>query len=275
MQPLDPLRILDYRLRHESARLKVSAPLQLEEIAFRADDWAAFEAIEEARLHGCLVRLGGGHVDDLLYSLGSRYSGFPGGAFAGRRKEFAHALRTGRERLTAVEPRDLARGSSSRCGAHIFGVGQVLNQHRNMSSGLGPAPDRDSTGGAALITPSIRGRYGRWLEANALAGGAQMMPVRSSAWSAPLLLSSIAIAFGQQVGDPAAGKQLAERTCQECHGAQNTSHEAPAFSAIAAMPSTTALSLDVFLRTSHPTMPNLMLSDTDRGDLIAYILSLR
>src|SRR5271165_446781 len=169
MQPLDHLRILDYRLRHESARLKVAAPLQLEEIAFRADDWAAFQAIEEARLHG-LVRLGGGHVDDLLYSLGSHYSRFPGGAFAGRRKEVAHALRTGRERLTAVEPRDLARGFGSSCGAHIFGVGQVLNQHRNMSSGLGSAPDLDSTGGATRITPfpSMRGRYGRWLEADAL-----------------------------------------------------------------------------------------------------------
>jgi mono/diheme cytochrome c family protein len=80
---------------------------------------------------------------------------------------------------------------------------------------------------------------------------------------------------GQQVGDPAAGKQLAERTCIECHGAQNTSRKAPAFSTIAAMPSTTTQSLDVFLRTSHPTMPNLILSGTDRGDLIAYILSLR
>jgi hypothetical protein len=29
------------------------------------------------------------------------------------------------------------------------------------------------------------------------------------------------------------------------------------------------------LRTSHPTMPNLMLSGTERSDLIAYILSLR
>src|SRR5580693_3304457 len=95
MQPLHHLRILDYRLRHESARLKVAAPLQLEEIAFRADDWAAFEAIEEARLHGRPVRLGGGHVRDLLHSLGPRYSRFPGGAFAGRRKEFARALRTG------------------------------------------------------------------------------------------------------------------------------------------------------------------------------------
>jgi mono/diheme cytochrome c family protein len=101
------------------------------------------------------------------------------------------------------------------------------------------------------------------------------MPVRSSAWSAPLLLSSIVMAFGQQVGDPVAGKRLAESTCQGCHGTQSASHKAPAFSAIAAMPSTTALSLDVFLRTSHPTMPNLVLSDTERGDLIAYILSLR
>jgi len=101
------------------------------------------------------------------------------------------------------------------------------------------------------------------------------MPVRPSAWSALLLLANIALAFGQLVGDPAAGKRLAEATCQECHGAQNTSHKAPAFSAIAAMPSTTAQSLDVFLSTSHPTMPNLILSDTDRGDLIAYILSLR
>ena len=92
-----------------------------------------------------------------------------------------------------------------------------------------------------------------------------MMPVRSSAWSVPLLLANIGIAFGQQVGDPAAGKQLAEGRCLECHGAQNASHKAPAFSAIAAMPSTTAQSLDVFLRTSHPTMPNLILSDTDRA----------
>jgi cytochrome c len=102
-----------------------------------------------------------------------------------------------------------------------------------------------------------------------------MMLVRSSAWSAPLLLASLVVAFGQQVGDPTAGKQLAAATCLGCHGAHSVSRKAPAFSAIAAMPSTTAQSLDVFLRTSHPTMPNLMLSGTDRGDLIAYILSLR
>jgi mono/diheme cytochrome c family protein len=100
-----------------------------------------------------------------------------------------------------------------------------------------------------------------------------MMPIRQLAWSAPLLLASIAI--GQEVGDPAAGKKLADGRCLECHGAPNASDKASAFSVIAAMPSTTVQSLDVFLRTSHPTMPNLILSDTDRGDLIAYVLSLR
>jgi hypothetical protein len=52
-------------------------------------------------------------------------------------------------------------------------------------------------------------------------------------------------------------------------------NKAPAFSAVAAMPSTTARSLNVFLRTSHPTMPNLMLTNTETEDVIAYILSLR
>ena len=41
------------------------------------------------------------------------------------------------------------------------------------------------------------------------------------------------------------------------------------------MPSTTADALNVFLLTPHATMPDLILSPSDRGDLIAYILSLR
>jgi len=41
------------------------------------------------------------------------------------------------------------------------------------------------------------------------------------------------------------------------------------------MPSTTALSLKVFLRPSHNKMPNLIISDPDTDDLIAYILSLK
>lgn len=40
------------------------------------------------------------------------------------------------------------------------------------------------------------------------------------------------------------------------------------------MPSTTALSLKVFLRSNHKEMPNLIISNTDTDDIVAYILSL-
>jgi cytochrome c len=37
----------------------------------------------------------------------------------------------------------------------------------------------------------------------------------------------------------------------------------------------TATALRVFLTTSHPSMPNLILTPQDMTDVIAYILSLR
>jgi hypothetical protein len=50
---------------------------------------------------------------------------------------------------------------------------------------------------------------------------------------------------------------------------------APTFRAIANTPGMTALALNVFLRTPHRSMPNLVISDGDRDNVIAYILSLR
>jgi mono/diheme cytochrome c family protein len=98
------------------------------------------------------------------------------------------------------------------------------------------------------------------------------MSARSIAWSAPLLLAIFRSAPAQQLGDPAAGERLAAANCATCHGAQR---RAPAFTTIAAMPSTTQTSLGVFLQTSHASMPNLILSAADRNNLTAYILSLR
>jgi hypothetical protein len=37
----------------------------------------------------------------------------------------------------------------------------------------------------------------------------------------------------------------------------------------------TVTALTVWSRTTHPTMPNLVIEPTDMDDLIAYILSLR
>ena len=98
------------------------------------------------------------------------------------------------------------------------------------------------------------------------------MSVRPIAWSALILLATLPPALGQQLGDPAAGERFAAANCATCHDGHGA---APAFTKIAAMTSTTQTSLGVFLQTSHPSMPNLILSAADRSNLIAYILSLR
>ena len=101
------------------------------------------------------------------------------------------------------------------------------------------------------------------------------MSTRSIAATLLLIFAAATSASGQQVGDPVTGKALAESKCAECHASPDGSSHAPAFSAIARMPSTTALGLNVFLQTSHPPMPNLTLGRSERDDLVAYILSLR
>jgi hypothetical protein len=50
---------------------------------------------------------------------------------------------------------------------------------------------------------------------------------------------------------------------------------APDFVDIANGQAVTAMSLAAFLRTPHPSMPNLILSSDEMSDVIAYILSLR
>ncbi len=77
----------------------------------------------------------------------------------------------------------------------------------------------------------------------------------------------------------AAGHRLAGAWCEECHaiGATPTgkASDAPDFADIASRPSTTALSLKVFLRTNHPSMPNIVISPDQTEDLVNYILSLK
>ncbi|MTV17776.1 MULTISPECIES: cytochrome c [Bradyrhizobium] len=76
-----------------------------------------------------------------------------------------------------------------------------------------------------------------------------------------------------------AGRRLAEAWCMECHTigavAAGAKRVPPDFAAIANRPSTTALSLKVFLQTSHPTMPNIIIGPGQADDLVDYILSLK
>jgi hypothetical protein len=101
---------------------------------------------------------------------------------------------------------------------------------------------------------------------------------------APKLLATIAFIGGttfagaQEVGDARKGLIFAERICSECHAVkvgQKVPAPAPTFKAIANTPGMTAMALTIFFRTPHRNMPNLVLTDDVRNNVIAYILSLR
>ncbi len=91
------------------------------------------------------------------------------------------------------------------------------------------------------------------------------------------LMSQAAVA--QDQGDPKAGLTFAREVCATCHAVEvndrtSPTPDAPSFTDVAELPSTTPLSLKVWLQTSHPTMPNLILSEQQKADVIAYIVSL-
>jgi mono/diheme cytochrome c family protein len=99
-----------------------------------------------------------------------------------------------------------------------------------------------------------------------------------------LLAMTVFLALGPRqawaYGDPAEGHQLATAWCSSCHQvdpqAQHLATDAvPSFQTIAAMPSTTSMSIRAFLSTTHNVMPNFRLTDPQIEDVGAYILSLR
>jgi len=75
------------------------------------------------------------------------------------------------------------------------------------------------------------------------------------------------------------GHRLAEAWCETCHAIEphmaGMSDQAPSFEAIANRHGTTALSLKVFLKTSHQNMPNLVIAPDQADALASYILSLK
>lgn len=82
------------------------------------------------------------------------------------------------------------------------------------------------------------------------------------------------------IGDAKKGLAYARKVCAQCHtvtGADTPSPhaKAPRFKQIANTPGMTVTALTVWSRTTHATMPNLVIAPADMDDLIAYILSLR
>jgi mono/diheme cytochrome c family protein len=92
--------------------------------------------------------------------------------------------------------------------------------------------------------------------------------------------SRATIAEAADSGNARMGLAYAQANCASCHNvlknaASSPNRKATPFQAIANTPGMSVTALTVWSRTSHPTMPNLVIEPTDMDDLIAYILSLR
>lgn len=97
--------------------------------------------------------------------------------------------------------------------------------------------------------------------------------------AATTLASQFSVFDQRLSADPTSGRQLATKLCSSCHRVLpmilTDKADPPSFQSIADLPSTTGLSLNVFLHSNHKNMPNIILSQTESDDLIAYMLSLK
>lgn len=87
------------------------------------------------------------------------------------------------------------------------------------------------------------------------------------------------VADAEEVGDARQGLAYAKTACAECHAVEagrklSPDLNAPSFEAVANTAGITARAIVVWLQSSHPTMPNLMINPDDRDNLVAYIMSL-
>ena len=112
------------------------------------------------------------------------------------------------------------------------------------------------------------------------------MNISRTVWIRVVLAAMVAMAAlffirlhnASGAGNTSAGYRLAEAWCKECHAinaAPSGARRGPAFTAIANRTATTALSIKVFLKTSHRSMPNLVIAPNQADDLADYILSLK
>jgi len=95
-----------------------------------------------------------------------------------------------------------------------------------------------------------------------------------------MCLAAIGAAQAQSIGSPSQGLRLARAQCAECHLVEKGSGlspnpAAPTFEDIANIRGMTSAALTAALRTSHETMPNVIINEADTSDLVAYILRLK
>jgi mono/diheme cytochrome c family protein len=103
--------------------------------------------------------------------------------------------------------------------------------------------------------------------------------IRPALAMAALLAASEPSLAQPQRGNAEAGRLYVQAWCTECHSVERetagTGQFAPDFTAVARRRSTTARSLNAFLRSEHKLMPDFAFERGDSDDIVAYILSLK
>jgi mono/diheme cytochrome c family protein len=92
------------------------------------------------------------------------------------------------------------------------------------------------------------------------------------------VLGAASALAAEDVGDPQAGFEYAQRVCSGCHGISAETSRVPKatrFREVADRPGMTGTALRVWMETYHPTMPNIVVDKQDMLNVIAYILSLK
>jgi mono/diheme cytochrome c family protein len=95
----------------------------------------------------------------------------------------------------------------------------------------------------------------------------------------PTMIMTAALqAKAERLGDPQAGYDYAKEVCSGCHGISaepSPLPQATRFREVADRPGITGTALAVWLQTSHPTMPNIVVEKQDMLNVVAYILDLK
>jgi mono/diheme cytochrome c family protein len=97
---------------------------------------------------------------------------------------------------------------------------------------------------------------------------------------AAAMLLAFASEAAAQEGDVEAGAAYAKQVCAACHAVLPNEQispllQAPTFQSVANTRGMTELALTVWLQSSHPTMPNIVLKPDDLRNVVAYIRSLK
>jgi cytochrome c len=79
---------------------------------------------------------------------------------------------------------------------------------------------------------------------------------------------------------PARGLAYVQSVCAACHAVEtgqtsSPNPDAPPFEVIANLPGMTPTALNAWLHSPHPSMPNMIVAPDDRGDVAAYLNSLK